>query len=231
MELLPGIHRVNTGASNAYVIVEDGLVSVVDTGLPGSAKKILRYLRELRFEPAAIQRILLTHQHPDHVGGATELVRASGAEVWAPRIDTPAIEGTAPRDTPHGPINLVFRVAIIPLLRAVKVNRQLADDDILPLFAGEGGLQVIPTPGHTLGQVAFYLPTRRLLFAGDALAHRGGKIVPPPQMFNRDTPQTLRTLAGLTWLPLDASLPGHGDPILHDAGALLAATAKTLPGD
>jgi glyoxylase-like metal-dependent hydrolase (beta-lactamase superfamily II) len=227
-ELTSGIHRINTGASNAYLIVDDVGLALVDTGLPGSGEKILALIRALGRRPEEITRILLTHQHPDHIGGAADLVAASGAEVWAHPLDTPAIEGTGKRDGPKGPLGIVFNMAIFPRLRPVNVSRSLADGETLPVLNGEGGLRVIETPGHTLGHVSLYLPSRQLLLAGDALRHSGERVVPSPAMFNRDQAQALRSFAELTRLEIEASLPGHGAPIMHGAGALLARTAEAF---
>jgi glyoxylase-like metal-dependent hydrolase (beta-lactamase superfamily II) len=117
---------------------------------------------------------------------------------------------------------------IFPRLRAVKVAHPLNDGETLPILSGEGGLRVVATPGHTLGHISLYLPSRKLLFAGDALRHSGEKIVPSPAMFNRDQAQALQSFTDLTRLEIEASLPGHGAPILRGAGARLAQTAETL---
>ena len=227
-ELTPGIHRINTGASNAYLIVDDAGLALVDTGLPGSGKKILALIHTLGRRPEEITRIILTHQHPDHIGGAADLVAASGAEVWAHPLDTPAIQGTGKRDGPKGPLGTVFNLAIFPRLRAVKVAHPLNDGETAPVLMSEGGLRVVATPGHTLGHIALYLASRKLLFAGDALRHSGEKVVPSPAMFNRDQAQALGSFADLTRLEIEASLPGHGAPIMKGAGERLAQTAETL---
>jgi glyoxylase-like metal-dependent hydrolase (beta-lactamase superfamily II) len=227
-ELAPGIHRIDLGASNAYLVVDDAGLALVDTGLPGSGKKILALIGALGRQPEEITRIILTHQHPDHIGGAANLVATSGAEVWAHPLDTPAIEGTGKRDAPKGPLGLVFSMMIIPRLRSVQVTHPMSDGETLPILASEGGLRVVATPGHTLGHISLYLASRKLLFAGDVLRHSSEKIVPSPAMFNRDQAQALRSFADLTRLEIEASLPGHGAPIMRGAGGRLAQTAEAL---
>ena len=218
MELFPDIHLIDGVTSNAYLIIEPSGLILVDSGMPGSEKKILAYLRALGKTPTQLRAILLTHQHVDHVGGAAELASLSGAEVIAHPLDAPAIEGTAPRDLPSGPLALVFRAMLLPRLRSAQVLRRVTAGETLPILADDGGLRVIETPGHTRGQIAFYLPGRRLLFAGDTYRHTTrGEVAIPFRMFNRDTPRALASLASLDGLAIESSLPGHGKPILRDA--------------
>jgi len=227
MELLPHIHLIDGVNSNAYLIIEPAGLTLVDTGLPGSDQKILAYLRALGKAPSQLSRILLTHQHVDHVGGAAELAALSGAEVVAHPLDTPAIEGTGPRDMPSGPMAILFRAMVLPRLRPVAVTRPVRVGETLPILADDGGLQVIETPGHTLGQIAFYLPGRHLLFAGDTYRHTWrGEVAIPFKMFNRDTAQTRESLAALGTLAIDNSLPGHGKPIVHGAAEPMARAVK-----
>lgn len=229
LELLPAIHRIEGVRSNAYLIVEPDGLTVIDTGMPGSGKALARYLWHIGYNVRQVRRILLTHQHVDHVGGAAELAMLAEAEVIAHPADAPAIEGTAPRDLPSGPMGPIFRYALQPRLRPVSVTRQVRAGETLPILEADGGLHVIEAPGHTRGQIAFYLPGRRLLFAGDAYVHMRGRIDSPFAMFNQDTDQTKRTLVELArTLDVDASLPGHGEPITRGAAEKLAAAGERL---
>jgi glyoxylase-like metal-dependent hydrolase (beta-lactamase superfamily II) len=223
MELLPGIHLVDGVTSNVYLIVEESGLAVVDSGMPGSGTKILEYVGKLGRSPQSLRYILLTHQHPDHVGGAAALARATGAEVVAHPLDAPAIAGQAPREMPRNAlVAAAFSMLITPRLQAVAVGHSVEDGETLPVLASEGGLRVVGTPGHTRGQIAFYLPGRRALFAGDAYAHRGGGVVPPPAMFTHDMAEAKRSMAALAQMEIEASLPGHGQPILKEARGRVA---------
>lgn len=227
MQLVPGIHRVDGVTSNVYLIVEEDELTVVDTGLPGSGPRILDYIRKLGRGPEMVRRILLTHQHADHVGGAAVLAQATGAEVVAHSLDAPAIAGKAARELPRNAVMAgVFRLLLIPRLRPVAVTRMVEDGETLPVLAGEGGLRVVATPGHTRGQVAFYAPGRRMLFAGDAYAHGRERVVPPPGMFTLDMAEAKRSMARLAALEVEASLPGHGQPVTSGGGARLRDAVK-----
>ncbi len=228
MELTPDIHLVDGVTCNVYLILEPDGVTILDSGLPGAHTRILALLQSLGHASGDVRRIVFTHQHIDHIGGAPALVKATGAEIYAPVGDTPAIEGKAKRERPRGPLGLAFAVMIALQLRPTTVNHQVAGGETLPVFASEGGLQVVATPGHTVGHVSYYLPARRLLFAGDAYRHADGKVTPSPKMFNHDTPQAMRSLASLCALDVEMSLPGHGAPILHDANRLIAEAVASV---
>lgn len=224
MELLPNIHLIEGVRSNAYLVVEADGLTVVDAGMPGSGPKIAAYIQRIGRQPTNVRRILLTHQHMDHVGGAAALARLTRAAVLAHPLDAPAIAGNAAPLLPNNRLMAAaFRVFILPRLEPVDVAPTVEDGQTLPVMAAESGLRVLATPGHTPGQVAFYLPGRRLLFAGDAFAHQGGRVVPPFAMFTVDTAEARRSMAKLAELDIAASLPGHGVPILTDAGARLQA--------
>lgn len=222
MLIEPDIHLIDGVTSNVYLITDSDGLTVIDSGMPGSAKGILTYIQKLGRQPSDLKRILLTHQHVDHIGGATELARQTGAEVWAHPLDTPAIEGKARREAPHGPLGVVFRAVLLPRIQATSVARTLNDGETLPVLAASGGLQVVETPGHTRGHVSFYAPGRNILFPGDAYAHRSGGVRLPPNILNHDSDEARRSFKRLASLDVEASYPGHGTPMTHGAGALLA---------
>ena len=82
MEIRPGIHQVpGLKWSNAYLLVEDQGLTLIDGGIPGDGSKILRYISQLGHAPQYLTRIVLTHSHPDHSGPMKELSRISGATI------------------------------------------------------------------------------------------------------------------------------------------------------
>lgn len=132
---------------------ETGHAAVVDPG--GETTRVLTVIREVGVEPI---KILLTHGHLDHVGGAAEL---------AERLDLP-IEG------PHrGDDFLLKSLAVqsqmfgVPEVRSVSTGRWLEDGDLVRIGALE--LRVIHCPGHSPGHVVFFDETSRLAQVGDVL--------------------------------------------------------------
>ncbi|MBQ1015769.1 MBL fold metallo-hydrolase, partial [Micromonospora sp. M51] len=85
--LAPNVWRIPTvgrSAVNSYAFVDDdGSVTLVDCGLAKAPARIVRGLAAIGKVPADVTRIVLTHAHPDHAGGAAELARRTGAPVAA----------------------------------------------------------------------------------------------------------------------------------------------------
>ncbi len=221
MELLSGIHRVDGVMCNVYVIMEREGLTLIDTGLQGSAGKIGAYVRGLGRELSEVRRIVLTHQHVDHVGSAAALAEQTGAEVIASAGDAPAIEGQARRELPREPLGLVFRLVVMRGLRPVTVTRTVRAGETIAALVEDGGLRVIEAPGHTLGEIALYVPGRKVLFPGDAYQHVGTKVAPSPGFVTTDVALARKSMLALSELDIEASLPGHGAPIVRGAGEKL----------
>ena len=89
--LAPGVWRIPTvgrALVNSYAFVDDdGAVTLVDCGVKRAPAQIVRGLAAIGKAPADVTRIVLTHAHRDHAGGAAEMARRTGAAVAAHRAD------------------------------------------------------------------------------------------------------------------------------------------------
>ena len=87
MEVAPNVHLIPGITANPYLIVDADGLTLIDAGLPGSDRKILRALAGLGYyAPKDLKRILITHAGFDHVGGLARLKAATGARVYASAI-------------------------------------------------------------------------------------------------------------------------------------------------
>jgi glyoxylase-like metal-dependent hydrolase (beta-lactamase superfamily II) len=144
--------------TNCYLLASAGSrqAAVIDPGWDGRA-----ILRAAEQEGWAINHILLTHAHFDHVGGLAELKELTGAAVYA-------------HPGALGALRITARTAQVFGLRIP----QPPDPDVLltaseSLDVGDLTVKVLYTPGHAEGHVCFYLPEQALLFAGDLLFQQG----------------------------------------------------------
>ena len=196
--------------TGAYLVAADELV-LVDTGTQGRAVRLAQELEQAGRRPGLI---VLTHGDIDHTGGANELRRRFGVEVWAPSGDRALVEH---RLRGRGLLPTAARV----LSRAAPplVDQWFEPGDTV------AGLLVLATPGHTPGHVS--LRGDDVLVAGDAV-RTGERFRLAPRFMNVDHAQAGRSAIALSELDgLDLAVSGHGPPA-RDASAKLRLLASQL---
>lgn len=238
-----GIHRIPVptpfavGRINTYLIEDDPL-TLVDTGPnSGTALTALEHgLAALGHRVEDLERIVVTHQHIDHIGLLQILADRSGAEVcsldrlapWLARYaegmedDDRFAEAVMLRHGIPSDVALALR-AVTAQFRAwgaaARVTRPLADGAELP-FA-DRTWRVHHRPGHSPSDTVFEDAERRLLLGGD---HLIGHISSNPLVSRPleggdpdDRPKALVIYLASLWatseMELDLVLPGHGDPV------------------
>lgn len=162
------IHPIRDRYVNFYLIEEGNELNLVDTGTGSGLKKLERRLNDLRFDWSHLKRVLITHSDPDHVGSAAQIQKLSSAKLYAHPIEARALKEGKPSRPPKGAAFKALSKLIAPLTRMTpaSVDERLVGGETVSIL---GGLEVIQTPGHTEGQLAFFAPQHRILFAGDAL--------------------------------------------------------------
>lgn len=137
--------------TNQYVVGKEGGVIVIDVAL--SAESNLDGIIEQVEAMGAkkIEKILLTHIHSDHCGGALALKKRSGAKIGIHRSRAGYLGGE---------------------------DFQYGEGDRIPFGGGE--LDVLHTPGHESGHCCFYESSDRVLFSGDHILGYGTSVIRPP---------------------------------------------------
>jgi glyoxylase-like metal-dependent hydrolase (beta-lactamase superfamily II) len=229
-QLTDGVYALEFPVGNVYLWAwADGL-TLVDTGVPGSADAIAAAIESLGHAPHAVREIVLTHFHRDHTGSAAELARRTGARVLAHAADAAVIGGQAPPPRPmltelERPLaEMLFGdVAQLPGPQpaAVEVDRVVQDGD-----RTLGGGTIIAVPGHTPGSIAVHVPHVGVIFTGDSVASYDGAPILGP--FNIDRLGAIDALRKQARLDFDVACVGHGQPIVGHAGRKLLAMIRSL---
>jgi len=172
--------------TNAYLVGEPEM-ALIDpgSGEPEELERLFELIGMLEDDRRRLAIVLLTHHHPDHVGGLA-----------AVRERYPKVRVAAHAET----------------ARHVAVDLVLGDGDWIPLVPGVGdwSLQAIHTPGHTRGHLCFLHPRTRSLFSGDTVVGGTGTvIIDPPE---GDMADYIASLRRLLEHPVETLFPGHGGP-------------------
>ncbi len=225
MLVAAGVHHFNTNPFNWYLIEEAGRLTLVDAGFPGHYRVFSDGIRSIGHEIKDVDAIILTHAHADHMGFADRVSKEANAPVYIHRADLDASARILQLPW-WGLLSRVWRPFTASMLaRGIRngvfsrfpVEKALTfeDADVLDV---PGRPHVVHLPGHTAGEVAFYLPERGVLISGDALVTRDlysgefGLPQVPNRPLNDDDTQARRSLSRLADLGPITLLPGHGKP-------------------
>jgi glyoxylase-like metal-dependent hydrolase (beta-lactamase superfamily II) len=215
MKITEGIYLIpEMGISNAYLVEDGEKLLVIDTGMPGHAKKIIGYVKSLCKDPRSVETIVLTHPDLDHSGSAAQLKRLTGAKVAIHEADAPRLAGEKPWREAKGAAGLAIRaLGLFMKLQPVPPDIALKEGEKL------GPLTVLETPGHTNGSISLYKPGIAL-FSGDALLTSGkGLFQKPSRMLNEE--QAKESIRRMSTLEFEYLMPGHGVPVGGNASKKL----------
>lgn len=220
MKIGPHLHRIGNDIVAAYLIDTDEGVTLIDAGLPGHWRDLLKELAAIGRTTADVRGVVLTHGDSDHVGFAERLRRTTGIPVYVHAADADRAKGGDKPKTPSS------RIKLWPLLgffayaarkgglrtRYLTEVTEVADGDVLPL---PGAPVVIAMPGHSPGSVAVHVPVANAVCVGDALTTRHvltGRTGPQPAPFTDEPDGALGSLERLANVEATWVLPGHGAP-------------------
>lgn len=173
--------------TNSYALGGDEVL-LVEPATPHEDERRawLDWAREIREQGRSLLAILLTHHHPDHVGGAAFFARELGLPLWAH-------QATAAR------------------LPGLEISRALNDGEALTLEGAKPQTwRVLHTPGHAPGHLCFHDEEEGTVIVGDMVASVGTILIEPN---DGDMIEYLAQLDRLAALDARVALPAHGDPI------------------
>ena len=203
----------------------DGLALIdAGSGVSGSPEAIAGWITSHGFALADVKRLILTHMHGDHVGGAARLAEMTGAEVFASPLTARVL---AEGDEETSSVRVARAAGIYPQdFKLAPVSGVMPIADGATIALGRLTLQAIATPGHCEGHLSFLAVSdkRRDLFAGDIVFWRGRVLMQAiPGCDVLATARSIERLAALG--AVDGLFPGHGAFTLADATRHIAAAA------
>jgi glyoxylase-like metal-dependent hydrolase (beta-lactamase superfamily II) len=228
MKVAPGVEMLDLpmnvmGAASTIhptLLFDAHRAILVDAGLPGQLPAIQSALEQAGVPFSHLDGVILTHHDIDHIGSIADLLKAVGRpiQVYAHADERPFIEGEREslkltRDRVEQfvarlPAEARERAAAVLLHPpTARVTRVVADGEVLPDF---GGIQVIFTPGHTLGHLSLYHRATQTLIAGDATVGENGKVLGPSPQATPDLPRARESFRKFTAFDVARLICYHG---------------------
>lgn len=201
---------------NCYLVQEEDGLTLVDSTISSPAEDVAALAKRLGKQ---LRRVALTHAHADHVGGVAGLrTMFPGVEVSISERDARLLAGdkTLLPTEPQTPVKGYF------------LNVDWKPDRLLKPGDRVGSLEVVASPGHTPGHVAFFDVRDKALIAGDALQTRGGIAVsgdmrllfPFVAMATWNKPAALTSAQALRALNPSLLAVGHGEALTNPGTAI-----------
>ena len=201
--------------SNVYLLEDDDSI-VVDTGTGMSVDAVLSEIAKVT-PLKTIGRIVLTHSHYDHIGGAEAMCRATGARLYLHKAEAEPLRS--------GDVSLTVSSMFGKGVGALDVE-PLTEGQVLK--CGSADLEVLHTPGHSPGSIALVDRKSLLAIVGDTVFCDGG--VGRWDLPGGNLSQLKASLGRLKALGLKSMYPGHGSYADGDAEYHLRLSAKYLEG-
>ena len=168
MKLLNNFYQVAGPAltqsidATAYLLNTEKGLYLIDCGTPKGYEDCLKNIRSLGYDPKEIKVIFGTHGHFDHVGAAALFKQDFGCKLYLNAMDKNQVETGDGIATTS---DMLYGMEFPPC----RVDELLKDGDMFDF--GNIKMEVMHTPGHTLGSVCFvlYIENLTVLVAGDTI--------------------------------------------------------------
>lgn len=224
----------SSGALHPVVIVDEKVTLLVDTGLPDTLDQLKTELQRVGVQLTQLSAVLITHHDIDHLGNLKALKAMNPKlTILTSEGEVPFVEGRVPaqklQDMASGRLVITDdqsawaeNLARVFSSCGTPVDEELQDGDVLTIA---DGLQVIATPGHTLGHISLYHHATQTLISGDALNIKDGVLSGPNPRMTHDVDEAKTTLLKLSTYSIKRVIAYHGGVLEGDD---LSAQLKRL---
>jgi glyoxylase-like metal-dependent hydrolase (beta-lactamase superfamily II) len=183
-------------------------IFLIDSGVASSHSRITELLREGGRHPQDVSTLILTHSHPDHIGGARGIQNACACWIAAHEAERDWIQDVG-RQKAMRPVPGFDTL----VEGSVEIDQFLADGDVLDPGPGMT-LRVLHTPGHSPGSISLFLEQEGVLFTGDAIPQPGNMPMYDDVLESARSIRRLMGLQGVRFLLSSWDEPREGQDAL-----------------
>lgn len=202
-QIKPDVMAVSSAGAYLYAARAGQHVVLFDSGADPAGRGIDTALSALHAGRGDVTDVFLTHSHPDHIAGVAGL---GDVKVHIGEADVAAAEGRVPPDKLA--VRLIAKAEAAP---PATVNHPLSGVVTTDVGGGKT-VKAFPVPGHTPGSYVFLCDG--ILFAGDTMTFKEGRLDRGPSLFDSDSEQLKASVRGLkaqlTGAEVAAVCAGHG---------------------
>jgi glyoxylase-like metal-dependent hydrolase (beta-lactamase superfamily II)/8-oxo-dGTP pyrophosphatase MutT (NUDIX family) len=180
--------------TNCYLIYSSLELLIIDPGSPyeDEQQALAACIDSLIGEGKKVREIVLTHMHPDHIGGVNALRSHLGERTQV----------------------AAHRLTAEPLVDVIRVDRFIEDDEVIQLKGSpEISLRALHTPGHARGHLCFHEERTGTLISGDNIVGLGSVLIDLPEGNMRDYLSSLKRVRALP--ELSVIFGGHGPAVAN----------------
>lgn len=201
---------------NVYLInCDDPVLIDAGYGFRESTEKLLHEIKRVT-ESRGLEKVVVTHAHPDHFAGAAILKRELNVSIAAHKLAIPVLSDLKKLAINYygveNNVSSFTKFFLQDLCKAEPINVDVVLNENDEIKVGEYSLRVIHTPGHTPCHISLYLEEKGILFSGDVVVGKGTTWIGLPC---GDIAVYIDSLKRLLKMKLKLILPAHG-PVIYD---------------
>jgi glyoxylase-like metal-dependent hydrolase (beta-lactamase superfamily II) len=220
-------HHMWPEPANTFLLSDEDGAIIIDAGCgwPERYRRLVEFLASHGFAPADVHTVVLSHAHPDHMGAMPFLLEEASPTIFIHPLE---LELAAdPRllnqsfdmcyitdyylerlgDADPASFDILDYFSSLCPMGSARATRTIGEGDVLSLAGRD--FEVVHTPGHAPGHLAFYERATRRLLSGDLV----GAVVAWYCPSGGGATGYLESLSKLERLDIDVILPSHGDDI------------------
>ncbi len=219
---------------NCYLIEGSDGITLIDCGVdwPEGLEALVTGFADLGLDPLSVNRLIVSHLHPDHVGmaprlsetwdcrivmhrrSADRIPRYNDTEAFAEQMELLSRRHGVPGAERPGFNDVRRREPFMPLMRQPD---QLVDDGDRIFIDEHRWLDVLHTPGHEASHICLRDSRTGILFSGDHILPRITPVIMIDEESTDVLGQYLDSLERLAGLHIGLTYPAHGGIVEHGA--------------